>query len=547
MEKKQPGPFRAHSKRASGNYRPPTCEDATATDMSDSQPERPTRQHHRDGVEPRQPLQPTTANVPSGNRFAGQATGQATYQQSGYPSHPFAPIPTTYSPMYGSSSVPMSYPSTYQTPSFPTRYTSNTSVPYSYGGQYAQPPYIYPPTTQPPVGYSDPRRYSYGDEYFPPEPTNDYRPPPPPAPRPPRANYNYQPRSATPAPPKTGLPPPKKKLPPRPASARPPEDNNPGNEKLLKEMTKISRRIRKLEMGQEDLLSDTGRVRSEFMLPSASLAGGRNSSVPPPWESMQALEHIRRIIDDCLRKSGRESSYYGDSSVDAIGALIRDKLASERRESMEPKDDRSFRRRVIEVLQDLETQDGRWERRSTTGGSTTREEKRRSGGQRSTTSSDPPLEPVTPPSNYSMPQRAVKASSASPEPGRTRDVEYIYETRPRGTSRAVHSDEETVSRPPRTRTADYQGGGTGTGRRRRMSMVEPERGSYGRPRVYGNNEEEYEEEQRPLRRRTTVYADRRSTPYSGGGGLGQRFRTDPTSAPSSSTRWSREGGVYDAR
>lgn len=538
MDKQQSGPYRSH-KRNSGNYRPPTCEDATATDMSDSQPERPTRQHHRDGAEVRQPLQPTTANVPSGNRFAGQVTGQATYQQTGYPNHPFAPIPTTYSPMYGSSSAPMSYPSTYQTPSFPTRYTSNTSVPYSYGGQYAQPPFIYPPTTQPPAGYSDPRRYSYGDEYYPPEPTNDYRPPPP-APRPPRANYNYQPRSATPAP-KTGPPPPKKKLPPRPATARPPEDNNAGNDKVLKEITKISRRIRKLEMGQEDFFSDPGRVRSEFMLPSASLAGGRNSSV----ESVQALEHIRRIIDDCFRKNGRESSYYGDSGVDAIGALIRDKLASERRESMEPKDDRSFRRRVIEVLQDLETQDGRWERRSTTGGSTTREEKRRSGGQRSTTSSDPPLEPVTPPSNYSMPQRTVKASSVSPEPGRPRDVEYIYETRPRGTSRAVHSDEETVSRPPRTRrpeATDYQGGG-GTGRRRRMSMGEPERGSYGRSRVYGNEEEEYEEQQRPsLRRRTTVYADRRSTPFSTG--LGKRFRTDPSSAPSS---WSREGGVYDAR
>ena len=216
---------------------------------------------------------------------------------------------------------------------------------------------------------------------------------------------------------------------------------------------------------------------------------------------------------------------------------------------MEPRDDRSFRRRVIEVLQDLETQDGRWERRSTTGGSTTREEKRRSGGQRSTTSSDPPLEPVTPPSSYSMPQRTGKASSVSPEPGRSRDVEYIYETRPRATSRAVHSEEETISRPPITRRpeAGYQGGGAGTGRARRRSMVEPERGSYGRPRVYHGTEEVVDDygEERPPRRRT-VYPDRRPTPYTGGG-LGQRFRTDPTSAPSSSTRWSREGGVYDAR
>ncbi|KAI8657862.1 hypothetical protein NCS57_01165700 [Fusarium keratoplasticum] len=544
MDQKQSGPYRAH-KRASGNYRPPTCEDATATDMSDSQPERPTRQHHRDGAEPRQPLQPTTANTPSSSRFSGQATNQTTYQQSGYTSHPFAPVQSTYNPLYGSSSVPMNYPSTYQAPSYPGRYASNTSVPYSYGGQYAQPPYLYPPTTQPPVGYTDPRRYSYGDEYYPPEPTNTYPSrPPPPAPRPPRANYGYEQRSATPAPKTERPPPPKKKVPARPATARPAEDNS-GQDKLIKEIGKMRRQIKKLEMGQEDLLSDTGRVRSEFMLPSASLAG-RASSV----ESVQALEHIRRIIDDCLRKTGRESSYYGDSGVDAIGALIRDKLASERRESMEPRDDRSFRRRVIEVLQDLETQDGRWERRSTTGGSTTREEKRRSGGQRSTTSSDPPLEPVTPPSSYSMPQRTGKVSSVSPEPGRSRDVEYIYETRPKGTSRAVHSDEETISRPPITRRpeAGYQGGGAGTARARRRSMVEPERGSYGRPRVYRGTEEvvdDYEEE-RPPRRRTVVYPDRRSTPYTGGG-LGQRFRTDPTSAPSSSTRWSREGGVYDAR
>ncbi|EEU44878.1 uncharacterized protein NECHADRAFT_85064 [Fusarium vanettenii 77-13-4] len=545
MDKQQSGAYRAH-KRASGNYKPPTCEDATATDMSDSQPERPTRQHHRDGAEARQPLQPTTANVPSSSRFPGQATGQPTYQQSGYTGHPFAPVQSTYNPnpLYGGSAVPMSYPSTYQTPSYPGRYASNTSVPYTYPGQYAQPPYIYPPTTQPSVGYDDPRRYSYGDEYYQPEPTNTYPSRPPPrAPRPPRVTYGYEQRSATPAPKTERPPPPKKKVPARPATARPAEDNA-GQDKLIKEIGKMRRQIKKLEMGQEDLLSDTGRVRSEFMLPSASLAG-RASSV----ESVQTLEHIRRIIDDCLRKTGRESSYYGDSGVGAIEALIRDKLASERRESMEPKDDRSFRRRVIEVLQDFETQDGRWERRSTTGGSTTREEKRRSGGQRSTTSSDPPLEPVTPPSNYSMPQRTGKASSVSPEDGRSRDVEYIYETRPRGgTSRAVHSDEETISRPPITRRpeASYQGGGTGRARRR--SMVEPERGSYGRPRVYHGTEEvvdDYEDD-RPQRRRTVVYPDRRPTPYSGGG-LGQRFRTDPTSAPSSSTRWSRDGGVYDAR
>ncbi|KAJ4323645.1 hypothetical protein N0V84_004253 [Fusarium piperis] len=546
MDQQKSGPFGTH-KRNSRNYRPPTCEDATATDMSDSQPERPTRQHHRDGVEARPPLQPTTANAPSSARFAGQATNQATYEQSGYTGHPFAPVQSTYNPLYGSPTVPMSYPSTFQTPSYPGRYASNTSVPYSYGGQYTQPPYIYPPTTQPPVGYSDPRRYSYGNEYYAPEPANTYPSRPlPPAPRPPRVDYGYGPRSATPAPKATERPPPKKKPPPRPASARPPEDNV-RNEKLFKEMSKISKRIRKLEMGQEDLLSDPGRVRSEFMLPSASLAG-RNSSSVSPWESVQILEHIRRIIDDCLRKTGREPSYYGgDSNVNAIGALIRDKLASERMESMEPKDDRSFRRRVIEVLQDLETQDGRWERRSTAGGgSTTREEKRRSGGQRSTTSSDPPMEPVTPPSSYSMPQRTGKASSVSPEPGRSRDVEYIFETRQRGTSRAVHSDEETVSRPPLARRPEAPGyQGTSTGRARRRSMVEPERGSYGRPRVYGTEDvvvDDYEEE-RPRRR--TMY-DRRPAPYAGGG-LGQRFRTDPTSAPSSSTRWSREGGVYDAR
>lgn len=545
MDQQQSGTYRAH-KRSSGNYKPPTCEDATATDMSDSQPERPTRQHHRDGAEPRPPLQPTTANVPASTRFTGQATGPATYQQSGYTGHPLAPVQSTYSPLYGNSPIPMTFSSSYQTPSYPGRYASNTSVPYSFGGQYAQPPYLYPPTTQPPVGYSDPRRYSYSDEYYPPEPANSYPSRPPPrAPRPPRVDYGYGPRSATPAPKATERPPlPKKKAPARPASARPPEDNAVSG-KLLREISKINKRMRKIEMGQEDLLSDTGRVRSEFMLPSASLAGRNSSSA----ESVQALEHIRRIIDDCLRKPGKESVYYGDSSVNVLGALVRDKLAEERRESMEPKDDRSFRRRVIEVLQDIETQDGRWERRSTAGGSTTREEKRRSGGHRSTTSSDPPMEPVTPPSSYSMPQRAGKTSSVSPEPGRSRGVEYIYEIRQRGAPRTVHSDEETVSRPPITRRpepASYQGGRT-----RRRSMVEPERGSYGRPRVYSGTEDvavddyEEEEEERP-RRRTTMFADRRSTPYAGGG-LGHRFRTDPTSAPSSSTRWSREGGVYDAR
>ncbi|KAM0433990.1 hypothetical protein ACHAPT_003934 [Fusarium lateritium] len=560
MDKKQSGPYRTHT-RSAQNYRPPTCEDATATDMSDSQPERATRQHQREaGAEARPALQPTTANAQSSSRYTGQVANDSTYQQGSFAGHPFAPAPSTYNSLYP---VSVNYSSSYQTQPYSGRYASNTSVPYSYGGQFPQPPFLYPPTTQPPVAYSDPRRYSYNDDYYQPEPTNQFPTrPPPPAPRPPRQNYGYEPQSAAPAP-KTDRPPlPKRKVPARPASARPastrppptrppptrlpPPENGPPDERLIKrEMSRLKKRMAKLELDQEDLRSDPGRVRSEYLLPSASLAGRNTSS----GESYQALENIRRIIDDCLRKTGRDS--YRDSSVDFLEALVRDKLTSERRDSMEPKDDRSFAKRVIEVLQDYETQNGRWERTSTTGGrSTTREEKRRS--MRSTTSSDPPLEPLTPPSSYSMPQRSGKASNVSPE--RPRETDYVYDApRRSGSTRAVHSEEEsTVPRPPMTRRpeTDYS---QGTGRRRRQSMVEPERGGYEIPRrtastrVYGTSVAQDDDDVEYDRRRRPTTATDRRRPTSFMGGLGQRFRTDPTSAPSSSTRWSREGGVYDAR